>query len=368
MLTPPIIEAYQLNRPRLDEAREKIERDLRSLLAARAVHVHSVSSRVKELDSLLRKVSRPDKSYQSLWDITDVVGLRVVTFFEDTIDEVAALIEQSFEIDFQNSTNKLRQGDYDRFGYRSLHYVCYAGKSENEFRFEIQVRTILQHAWAEIEHDLGYKAGDLAPAKIRRRFSRIASLLEIADQEFVSIRSDLSMYVNSVGSLPTRIDQTLALDVVSLTALARHPEVQSFDELISRYLEKSVGHDAFYPDYLCRMLRFSGFQDIASPLRFLGEQRSRLQALVPVYFRFLEVVFKFNAKEMSEVPCGYGLLLLVHLAILDSEQLEINKVRRLADLYAAVDELFKGTSPIQIATQFMEILKADEKTAKVSLT
>lgn len=367
MLTVKIEESYETNRARLDETREGIELELRSLLAARGLHVHSVSSRLKTLDSLLRKVIRPDKTYQCLWDITDVVGLRVVTFSEDTIDEVATLIEQSFEVDFQKSTNKLRQGDFDRFGYRSLHYVCYADKTDRELRFEVQVRTILQHAWAEIEHDLGYKAGDLAPAKIRRRFSRVASLLEIADQEFVSIRSDLEAYVKSVGTLPAKLDSDLALDVVSVVALAHQPPVHALDEFIARYLGKTVGSEVFFPDYLCRMLRFAGFKDVAAPLRAFDERGPCLQALVPCYFRFLETVFEFDVKEMTEVPRGYGLLLLVHLAILDSEQLEINKVRRLADLYESVDELFKGTSPIQIATKFMDIIKSQSMTGSAAL-
>lgn len=57
-------------------------------------------------------------------------------------------------------------------------------------KFEVQVRSILQHAWAEIEHDLGYK-NDNVPKNVLRDFSRISSLLEMADMEFIRVRENL---------------------------------------------------------------------------------------------------------------------------------------------------------------------------------
>src|SRR5438309_774277 len=53
---------------------------------------------------------------------------------------------------------------------------------------EIQVRTILQHSWAEIEHDIQYKSVSVIPAEIRRRFMSLAGMLEIADREFQAIQ------------------------------------------------------------------------------------------------------------------------------------------------------------------------------------
>ena len=62
---------------------------------------------------------------------------------------------------------------------------------------------MLDHAWAEIEHDLGYKARDTVPAAARRRLSRLAGLLEMADQEFVAIRRDLDEYAAALPA-PSR--------------------------------------------------------------------------------------------------------------------------------------------------------------------
>ncbi|TMR94372.1 GTP pyrophosphokinase [Nonomuraea basaltis] len=105
--------------------------------------------------------------------------------------------------------DKRKALDPDRFGYLSLHYVASLDTRRAELAeykrfanngFEIQIRSILQHAWAEIEHDLGYKSRLGVPSTTRRRFSRLAGLLELADAEFVSIRDELRLYEKRVES------------------------------------------------------------------------------------------------------------------------------------------------------------------------
>ena len=148
---------FQRKKFELEAKRTQIVREVTRALEASGIGYQGITSRVKGEESLARKLLRPDKTYGSLWEVTDLVGVRVVTYFEDSIEDIASLVEKSFGIDYTNSTNKMNIAEHDRFGYRSLHYICYL-KDDPEFRFEIQIRTILQHAWAEIEHDLGYKA------------------------------------------------------------------------------------------------------------------------------------------------------------------------------------------------------------------
>jgi ppGpp synthetase/RelA/SpoT-type nucleotidyltranferase len=166
--------AYDAHRAALDETARKLEGELRRHLDEARVPVHFVTSRVKERDSLAKKLARPEKTYRALWDVTDLVGLRVATYFEDVVHDAARLIEDRFQVDFRHSADKLRFSDVGRFGYRSLHYVCRLPDAPGlpaEFRFEIQLRTVLQHAWAQVEHDLGSKATATVPKPSAAAFS-----------------------------------------------------------------------------------------------------------------------------------------------------------------------------------------------------
>ena len=147
--------------------------------------------------SASKKIQKDGSKYTTLLDLHDFLGIRITTYFVSQMDQVAALIEREFEIDSDRSSDKRSTTDPDRFGYVSLHYVIKLGPNRRDLGewapfkdmvAEIQIRTILQHAWAEIEHDLGYKAPDAIPDSIKRRFSRLAGLLELADDEFESLR------------------------------------------------------------------------------------------------------------------------------------------------------------------------------------
>ena len=86
------------------------------------------------------------------------------------------------------------------FGYLYLHYVCslpedagYPQKVCNR-RFEIQIRTILQHVWDAVNHDMGYKGDFGMPRTVTRQFARLAGLFEIVDEEFIRVRDNLNIY------------------------------------------------------------------------------------------------------------------------------------------------------------------------------
>lgn len=101
-------------------------------------------------------------------------------------------------------------------------------------KFEVQTRSILQHAWAEIEHDLGYKNPESIPKEARRRFSRLASLMEIADQGFRSLRDELEHYRRSVPRQIQTDPQEVEIDRDSLRAfIAESSTVARIDAAIA---------------------------------------------------------------------------------------------------------------------------------------
>lgn len=195
------------------------------LLLVNGIAVHSIGYRCKTVESFASKVDRKG-SYKSLGDITDLAGIRIITLFSEDVDVVAQLIEKEFLIDRDNSIDKRAAIDPDRFGYLSLHYVAslndfrsslqeYAGFGG--FKVEIQIRSILQHTWAEIEHDIGYKSVVEVPRHIRRRFSRLAGLLELADQEFIGIRNELDSYALQVEGQMKTGAQDILVDKITLS-------------------------------------------------------------------------------------------------------------------------------------------------------
>ena len=132
-------------------------------------------------------------------DITDILGARIITLYTDDVDRIAAMAEQIFEIDWKNSVDKRVLHQLDSFGYNSLHYICKV--PGYDFRFELQLRTTLQHAWASINHDTGYKSGVEIPREYLRRINRLAGILEMADDEFSRIRTEITDYRRRVQQL-----------------------------------------------------------------------------------------------------------------------------------------------------------------------
>ena len=133
-----------------------------------------------------------------LVEITDQVGVRVITYVRDDVDAVADLLADQLTLLDDRDMGQETAAD-GRWGYASRHLLVTAepgsGPAEEDphlggRRASVQVRTVLQHAWAEFEHDIRYKGtipDDHAP-DLNRRFALAAGLLELADREFSAIR------------------------------------------------------------------------------------------------------------------------------------------------------------------------------------
>ena len=205
-----LLNQYDTDAVLFEELCYESERLLKKVIELKGVPISSITSRVKERYSFEQKVRRDKKGkYSSARSVTDIAGARVVTYFEDDVELVANIIKDNFAVDPKNSVNKSRSLSIDRFGYRSVHFVVSLSKErlalpENHkfasLQIEIQVRSLLQHAWAEIEHGFGYKSESNVPASVKRRFSRLSGLLELADEEFIVCRKASTALRASLGS------------------------------------------------------------------------------------------------------------------------------------------------------------------------
>ena len=194
-----ILREYQDNLPRFREVEQEVKEKLRQTLADAGLLVAAIESRVKGYDSLAGKLELKGHKYSSLADLTDILGLRDITFYIDDDDKVASAVERLFDIDWENSVDKRKIHEIDSFGYLSLHYICKV--PDFPYRFEIQMRTLLQHAWANMDHDTGYKSGVEIPRRYMRNMSRLAGMLELVDDEFSKIRIELTDYRRRVQAL-----------------------------------------------------------------------------------------------------------------------------------------------------------------------
>ena len=199
-------------------------------LKQQEIELNSIEHRIKTEESLAGKLERKGEKYHQLSDITDLIGLRIVTFYTDDVDKVAAIISQLFDIDWSNSVDKRKLHDLNSFGYNSLHYICKL--HEGSFPFEIQIRTALQHTWSAIEHDIGYKGVVKLPPQYRRQFSRLAGMLELADDEFSRLRTTMTEYRRQIQTLV----KSGNLNDVALSTDSFHSylELRPFDRLNQR--------------------------------------------------------------------------------------------------------------------------------------
>ncbi|KAA1416903.1 GTP pyrophosphokinase [Nocardioides humilatus] len=196
---------YGKIQPELQEATDRFVDLVTSVLDEAGINYLTVSGRAKSVASFAAKAARevggrpvyPDP----LRDITDQIGLRVITYVHSDVQAVADLLADQVVVHDDRDLGRETAGE-GRFGYASRHLLVGLDPSkEGQAGFEslvgrqaqIQIRTVLQHAWAEFEHDIRYKGSipDEHASDFDRRFTLAAGLLELADREFSTIRDRL---------------------------------------------------------------------------------------------------------------------------------------------------------------------------------
>ena len=260
------VDGYQAVQSQYEDCARAVESVLKAALERDDVLVHTLEARAKDLESFGRKAARPSekdpeqpKYEDPLHEITDLAGVRVITLLLDDVERVNSHVEQQFNVlEKVNKTGLLIEEE--KLGYHSVHYLVafddarcalpeyarYAGLTA-----EVQVRTIMQHAWAEIEHDIQYKAVETIPALIRRRFMALAGLLEIADREFQAISDE---------------DRRVRTDALNLIERGDLDQVEVTEESLKAYLDQTLGPDgrmsSFSYEWMARVLKRLGFSNL----------------------------------------------------------------------------------------------------------
>lgn len=209
---PALIKDFLEARPEYEQLCTEVEYILKKKILAAGVEISAVGSRAKTLTSFLEKVKR--KNYADPFgQIDDFAGVRVVCLYGNDIAKVISIIRSEFEI--VEEVNKLEQLDSNKFGYIGHHFIVRLGENSSGARYddlrtrrcEIQVRTVLQDAWAIIQHHMVYKKESQVPSPLIRKLNGLAGLLETADDQFEYIRSERDSYVETVrGSKSGKVE------------------------------------------------------------------------------------------------------------------------------------------------------------------
>ncbi|GGB44213.1 GTP pyrophosphokinase [Flexivirga endophytica] len=231
---------YAVQFPRIERAADDAVELIAGVLDDAGLNYLTVDGRAKTVASFAEKAAREvdgEPLYvDPMREIGDTIGVRVITYVRRDVDAVVQLLGAETEV-LDDRDLGVETASEGRFGYASRHLQV---RIHDEDRAEhpeladrliqVQIRTVLQHAWAEFEHDIRYKGS--IPAQQRpdfdRRFTLAAGLLELADDEFSTIRDKLRSGV--AGAVPSG----LGADRISSRELAAYLAGQYADAAWSR--------------------------------------------------------------------------------------------------------------------------------------
>ena len=200
---------YRERHPQLVEATRLFVEMVQGLLDDAGINYLSVSGRTKSVDSFRGKAERVADGVplhpRPSEDITDVMGVRVITYVQADVTAVADLLAQELAV-LDDRDLGLETARAGRWGYASRHLLVAVDASRTvpaayeplrRLSASVQIRTVLQHAWAEFEHDIRYKGTvpEEHASDLDRRFTLAAGLLELADREFAAIRDRLQVAI-----------------------------------------------------------------------------------------------------------------------------------------------------------------------------
>ena len=163
-------------------------------------HIDKISSRVKQRDSFLEKASKLNEDGSPRYpnpfrEIQDILGARIVVFYKSDVEEVKSKVHGLFQF---VEHRDIVEDDVKKFGYEGTHFICHIpsfihrDKSNHNvpYFFELQIKTLYQHAWAQSQHGLGYKPNTPLPWEKERKIAFLAAQSWGADEILMQLVLD----------------------------------------------------------------------------------------------------------------------------------------------------------------------------------
>ncbi len=215
---------YQVKIPEYEHAKNCIQSLLENIISQKKIVVHAISGRVKTVESYCEKAN-DEKYKEPLEEITDYIGFRIICYVQDDVEKVAEIINKEFDIDEKNSIDKSKVLGTNKVGYRSKHFIAKMSTARlklpeydslRNIVFEVQVRTLLEHTWAEIEHDRNYKFHGVLPEEIQRKLNLLSGVLEVVDGDFNNLSKEIDIYAKNIAKKTIENNDDIEITSLSL--------------------------------------------------------------------------------------------------------------------------------------------------------
>lgn len=229
--------------------------------------IEFLSGRVKDFDECLSKFERKylpeiksdDTDYHIIDCLSDFIGIRAVCFYLEDVKSIRKELSKFFrEVSSTDKTVQLEKTD-DKFGYKSLHLdlVLKRGNKSQDFKkygniqFEIQIRTVIQDAWSILDHKIKYKKS--IPHNLKRSINRLSALFEIADDEFLRIKEEISIEEKRISERLKRgdpLEKDVPLDVFRFLFIAlRHfPGFNFIEFKVDGFVQEILDLNKFFSE------------------------------------------------------------------------------------------------------------------------
>lgn len=319
-----ILSQYDKNKDKYNKFSSEIKKLIVKLLEDASIPFHTITYRVKKRHSLAEKLIK--KNYNNSSEITDICGCRIITYYADDIDPVADIINKEFVIDKDNSVDKIKEIETNAFGYLSKHLIIELNKSRlnlpeyrsyKDLKLEIQIRSVLQHAWAEIEHDLGYKNSSVIDNKLQRRFARLSALLELADQEFQLIKNSATVGSYNLHN-KIRLTEEVPITEDSLSSFIKESTLlKELDQNVFLSFDNVVDiNDRVVINNIIPELKKVNILTLKNLTDFIIDENKSLHQFFDSYF------VNFDAKVTAYKRAGFSLQYIIYYKILHEHDID----------------------------------------------
>lgn len=340
------IQKYEEIEPVYQRFCTKLKGLIEECLHKEKIKFHLVECRAKSISSLKEKINREGKIYKDpLKEITDFAGIRIILFYLEDVKKVCKIIDKEFEVDAKRSVDKRDELEPDRLGYTSVHKIVSLGDNRKNlsewvsfkgFFAEIQVRTVLEHAWATISHILQYKKEADIPKKFRRRLLRLSGLLELADEEFESLNNEQAKLNKEVELQFSKGNFELSIDVVTLREFVGKTNIAK--EICD--FAKEAGLRITSETHISQLVTVCKLLGIES----IDTLEKRLKELKPKIKKFFTEFYANNYVDDVSGGCGHFIALLL--------------------VASNFDKLSQKELPLKWSSNYMQAISASYKCLK----